>query len=163
METCRVTCPHGSGHIFRRRFFQERKREPRRRRGDALIEIDDARLGPPPHPCPSRLFELTRLHVDQRGFAYIQITLPMDVSYANNYPVIIHVRIDGTIPCCAHFVENSPRFHRDNNGDFKYERSEFDRDTIVAPLCWDRTAFARMPVIFIMHIASAMSKLPIRP
>lgn len=33
-------------------------------------------------------------------------------------------------------------------------------DTIVVPLCRDRTALARMPVIFIMHIAGAMVILP---
>lgn len=94
--------------------------------GDALIEIDDARPGPPPHLCPSRLFELTRLHADQRGFAYIQITLPMDVSYVDNYLVIIRPRINGYDLRWAHFAENSPCFHGENNRDFKYECSEFD-------------------------------------
>lgn len=102
--------------------------------GDALIEIDDARLGPPPHTRPSRVFELTRLRADQRGFAYIQITLPMDVSYSDNYPLIIPLRIcvtDSSIPIfnkvrasTRTLLETGTR--GENNAAFKYERCEFD-------------------------------------
>lgn len=129
--------------------------------GDALIEIDDARLGPPSHPCPSRLFELTRLHADQRGFAYIQITLPMDVPYADNYPVIIHLVSIVTTLVARTLLKTVLGSTQKIIGTLNMNALNLIAyDTIVAPLCWDRTAFARMLVIFIMHTARAMSILP---